>query len=281
MKQANLFLLVVLLTWMTFAGTGMAGDWIKPGEEKFRIDAGAFLASFDTTLRIDNSNAPGQGTEINLEDDLDYDDSTVTYLFGGYWRFAKHHRLYASYFVFDRDSSAQLNKELEVGDEVFPVGAGIASEFNLKIIPIAYGYSFINNEKHELTGILGLHWFKADFSIAGYASAGSTPVDADASADANVPLPVIGFSYEYRFTERWTAGAMAQAFYLKASGSSLDFSGSLLNLGVKTEYWLFKNVGIGAAVNYFNLDVDVEDSDWKGALEYKYFGPQIYVSVRF
>lgn len=280
MKQVKLFLLVALGMWLSFTGTGLAGDWIKPGEEKFRFDAGAFLAAFDTTLRID-SKTFGQGTDINLEDDLDYDDSTITYLFGGYWRFTKHHRLYASYFVFDRDSSAQLNKEIEVGDEVFPVGAGISSEFNLKIIPIAYGYSFINNEKHELTVILGLHWYKAEFKIAGYDHAGAEPAEADASVDANLPLPAIGFAYEYRFTERWTAGAMAQAFYLKGSSSSLDFSGSLLNLGVKTEYWLFKNIGIGAAVNYFDLDADVEDDDWKGALDYEYFGPQIYVTFRF
>lgn len=279
MKQIKL-LLVVLGMWVTLTGTGMAGDWIKPGEEIFRIDAGAFLASFDTTLQVD-SKILGEGTDINLEDDLDYDDSTVTYLFGGYWRFAKRHRLYASYFVFDRDSSAELNKNLEIDGEVFPVGAGVASEFNLKIIPIAYGYSFINNEKHELTGIIGLHWYKADFSISGYAYAGAPPANAAASADVNVPLPVLGFSYEYRFTERWTAGALAQAFYLEASSSSLDFSGYLLNMGVKTEYWLFNNIGVGAAVNYFNLNVDVEDDNWRGELDYKYFGPQIYVSVRF
>jgi hypothetical protein len=281
MKQVRLFLMVVLLTWVSFTGTGMAGDWIKPGEEMFRIDAGAFLASFDTTLRIDNDAVPGDGTEINLEDDLNYDDSSYTYLFGGYWRFAKRHRLYASYFVFDRDSSARLNKELVIDDTIYPVDAGVASEFNLKIIPIAYGYSFINNEKHELTGILGLHWYQAEFRITGDALAGPVAVDESAFADADVPLPVIGFSYEYRFTERWTAGALAQAFYLKASGSSLDFTGSLVNVGVKTEYWIFNNVGIGGAVNYFNLNVDVEDGNWKGALDYKYFGPQIYVSVRF
>ena len=231
MKQAKLLLLVVLLMWATFTGTGMAGDWIKPGEETLKIDAGVFLSYFDTQLRVDNSNTLREGTSINLEDDLDYDDSSFTYLFGGYWRFAKHHRLYGAYFVFDRDSSATLNKDLVVEDKIYPAGAGVSSEFNLKIIPISYGYSFFNNEKHELTGIIGLHWYKADFKIAGYAAAGSGSVDGEVSADANVPLPVIGFSYEYRFTDRWTAGVLAQAFYLKASGSSLDFSGSLVNLG--------------------------------------------------
>jgi hypothetical protein len=92
---------------------------------------------------------------------------------------------------------------------------------------------------------------------------------------------VIGFSYEYRFSDRWTAGLLAEAFYLKGSSSSLDFSGNLLNLEVKTEYWLYNNIGIGAAINYFNINADVEDDDWKGALDYTYFGPQIYVSVRF
>jgi hypothetical protein len=92
MKQAKLFFLAALLTWISLAGTGMAGDWITPGQELFRIDAGAFLASFDTTLRVD-SKTIGQGTDINLEDDLAYDDSTATYLINGYWRFARRHRL--------------------------------------------------------------------------------------------------------------------------------------------------------------------------------------------
>lgn len=276
MKQAKLFLLVVFLMWVPLTGVGIAGDWIKPGEERFRIDAGAFLAYFDTSLRVDNK-VSVKGTDINLEDDLNFDDSTTTFHLEGYWRFAKRHRLFAGYFNFDRDASAQLNKSIEIGDEIYPVGAGVKTEFNFKIVPIAYGYSFINNEKHELSGIIGLHWYKADFAISAYANA----VSGDTSADANVPLPMLGFAYEYRFTDRWTAGAMVQAFYLKASGSSIDFEGSLLNLEIKTEYWLFNNLGVGAALNYFNLDVDVEGDDWKGALNYKYFGPQLYVVVRF
>lgn len=94
-------------------------------------------------------------------------------------------------------------------------------------------------------------------------------------------LQEIGFGYEYRFTDRWTAGVMAQAFYLKLSDDALDFSGSVLSLGLRTEYWFFNNVGLGAALNYFNINVDVEDDDWRGDLDYQYFGPQIYLPVRF
>ena len=193
----------------------------------------------------------------------------------------KRHRVFAGYYVFNRDATTELNKDLEIGDEIFPVGAGVSSEFDFKIAPIAYGYSFINNEKHELTGLIGLHLYKTNFAMSGYASAGSEELIGETSANTNIPLPLIGFSYEYRFTHRWTAGVMAEAFYLKASSDAFAFSGSLLSLGVKTEYWLFNNFGIGAALNYFNLNVDVEDDDWKGALDYQYFGPQIYMTIRF
>lgn len=259
---------------------GIAGDWIKPGEEQFRINAGAFLTYFNTSLRVD-SNVLGQGTDINLEDVLDLDDKTTTYLIDGYWRFAANHRLYAGYFAFDREANGQLNEQLQIGEEIYPVGAGYDTQFDMSIAPISYGYSFINNEKHELTGIIGLHWATVDFDISGYLSPGSNVLIGQTSAKADAPLPLLGFSYEYRFNDRWTASAMAQAFYLKVSDSTFAFSGSMVNLGLKTEYWLFNNIGVGAALNYFNLNADVEDDDWKGELDYQYFGPQIYLTVRF
>ena len=48
-----------------------------------------------------------------------------------------------------------------------------------------------------------------------------------------------------------------------------------------TEYWFFHNVGLGAAINWFSLDVDVDDKDWRGVLDYQYWGPQVYLAVRF
>lgn len=66
-----------------------------------------------------------------------------------------------------------------------------------------------------------------------------------------------------------------------ATIKTVFFTGGLLSLGVKTEYWLFNNFGIGAAVNYFKLNAGVDDYEWAGELDYQYWGPQIYVSVRF
>jgi len=136
--------------------------------------------------------------------------------------------VFAGYYTFNRAAGGELNKDLQVGEEIFPVGAGYYTEFDYSVVPIFYGYSFINTEKHELTGILGLHWSTIDFNITGYLSAGSNVKTGEASTKASAPLPLIGFAYEYRFSDRWTAGVMAQAFYLELSDNTFDYSGSVL-----------------------------------------------------
>lgn len=44
---------------------------------------------------------------------------------------------------------------------------------------------------------------------------------------------------------------------------------------------MVNNVGLGLALNWFKLDVDLDDSEWDGSANYEYWGPQIYVTVRF
>ena len=110
---------------------------------------------------------------------------------------------------------------------------------------------------------------------------GDRDSDAKVSADASVPLPLIGLLFDYHFTPRWSVGLHGELFALNIDADTFGFSGSLLNLRLSTEYWFFNNVGVGAAINWFSLDVDVEDNSWKGELDYEYWGPQVYAAIRF
>jgi hypothetical protein len=44
---------------------------------------------------------------------------------------------------------------------------------------------------------------------------------------------------------------------------------------------MFNHVGLGVAVNWFKLDVELDESEWEGFLDYDYWGPQIYATIRF
>ena len=280
MRRPRYLLSALLLFWAAWLpNTTHAGDWINPGEETFTISGGVFLPKFDTSARVDTS--LGIGTEINLEDDLGLTSDETTFWGDVSWRFARKHRLTVAYFGFTRGAGAVANKELIIGDETFPVGASLSTEFKLQIVPIAYSYSFMNEDKYEFGASLGVHWYTMDFSVLGSASLNNLDADFAVSVDANAPMPLLGLFFDYHFTPRWSAGFHGQVFALDLDDDTFSFSGTVTNLRLSTEYWVFNNVGLGVAVSWFKLDVDLDDSDWKGSVDYEYWGPQIYATIRF
>lgn len=281
MKLFKYMLLGILLVFGSFLATAsLAADWIKPGEERLKLGGGVFFPSFDTKLRVDD-NTIGDGTGVDLEDDLGFSSSETTFWFGGYWRFAAKHRLSAGYFQFDRDATVTASTDITIGDKIFQAEARLDSKFKYQTLPVSYAYSFLKREKFELAGTIGLNWTWVDFDVQGSTSLGNQDLDETASVDASVPLPLIGLLFDYHFTPKWSAGLHGEVFWLNIDADTFGFSGTLINLRANTEYWFFNNVGLGAAVNWFSLDVDVDDGDWRGILEYQYWGPQVYLVMRF
>ena len=277
MKTLSRLLFAIILIWgWLVPNNGRADEWINPGEERFHFVGGVFLPAIDTDVRVDNTNI-GIGNEINLQDDLGFDDTQTTVYGAGYWRFSPRHRIGAGYFRFKDDASVTAQRDLEIGDEIYPAGASLFSEFKFEIFPIHYSYSFIKREKMEFSGTVGLHWYRVNFMVGGSASLGNLDLDHEVTAKANVPMPLFGLAFNYHFTNRWTVGLHGEAFALSIG----DYSGNLVNLSARTEYWFFNHVGAGLALNWFRLDVEAESDDWHGELEYKYWGPQIYITARF
>lgn len=281
MKAIRLITLsVIMISFFLSPHAVQAKEWIKQGEETFILWGGAFFPAFNTNLRVDNKDL-GRGSNINLEDDLKFTTTETTFYAGVLWRFASRHSITASYFQFSRDSSATLAEQIQIGDEIYPVGAGIETDFTFRVIPITYRYSFLKKEKYELSGSIGVHWYKMEFKIKGNASLGAQDLDAETSASADAPLPLIGLKFNYYISPRWTASGHMEAFYLTGATDDFSLSGGLYNFKLSTEYWIFNNVGVGAAVNYFILQVDIEEDTWKGEFNYNYWGPQVYLLVRF
>jgi len=278
-RQAASAMLVSLL--LLVAQPGLADDWIRPGEETFKIGLGAFLPAFNSSLQINNSTL-NLGDNIDLENDLGLDKEETVFWASGMWRFAANHRLSVSYFQFSRNAVATALRDITIDEETFPAGATLRTSFKFQSVPITYHYSFIKSAQHELAGTFGLHWNTIDIDVNGDAFVGGGgSVDGRARAEAEAPLPLFGVSYFYHSSKQWTSGIHGEVFALDLNDSIVSFSGTLFNVRASTEYWLYNNVGVGFALNWFSMDVDVEDSDWQGGIDYEYIGPQVYANVRF
>ena len=65
------------------------------------------------------------------------------------------------------------------------------------------------------------------------------------------------------------------------SASVGDYDGLLHNAAIGFNYRLFDNFGVGIAYNYFELDVRIDKSIWRGKVETIYDGAYVYASAYF
>lgn len=174
-----------------------------------------------------------------------------------------------------------FNTDARIDDVFYPAGASLSAKFRLRLMPITYSYSLIQTDRQELAGTLGLNWQALQFDAQGTAFAGAQGASAELDGRADLPLPALGLRWNYRMSPRWTTGLSAGAFALKVADGVNHADGTLLTGRAYAEYGFTRNVGMGLAVEAFRLDADVKDSEWNGKLNYRYWGPQIYLKARF
>jgi hypothetical protein len=189
-------LFAVLIAAASFGAA--AQQVVRPGEEKVTVVLGAFLPAFKTNVQVDNDQV-GRGDNVDLANDLGVRQDSSGGLFGAEWRFAPRHRIGLTYSRFTLTGERVIDRSLQIGDEVFPVGATVSSRLRLQIIPIAYSYSVVKREHDELAVTAGLHWSRLAFSVQGSASLATQDASNDANAKANVPLPLLGLRYDHHF----------------------------------------------------------------------------------
>ena len=244
-------------------------------DARFYVDIAAYQPATETKLRIDG--AGGAGTEISLEDDLDFEDRPTLPSVLMNFRLGERWRVEAEYFTVDRDSARTINKPINIGDNNFVINTTLSSSFDTDIYRLGVGYSFLKNQNSELGGVLGLH--VTNFDLA--ASSGSGALAE--SRDALATLPTLGVYGYYAFSPKWLLTGRADVFSLDYE----EYSGTLWNVNVGIEYHFTKNFGVGLAYRYVDYNVSVEkqvgpnSTDFSGEITYRLGGPSLYMSLMF
>jgi hypothetical protein len=249
------------------SGAVRAGAEEEKLPDKFGVKLGGYaIENADTILRLDAANAP-VGTYIDFHDTLGGETRSTIVRLDGFYRFNDHHALGFSWYALKFTGSRILDKEITWGDFTYPINTQVDSTIKFDIYKLNYQYSLFHNEEAELGVLVGFHVMR---TFAGISASGINQTQSQA---VTAPLPVWGIFADYKFTPRFSAYYIYQAFFIdyedKAKGALTD---TLLGL----EYRLFRHFALGAAYNRFNLNMELKgdkatlniNTGWNGGLLY-------------
>ena len=242
--------------------------------DPFNIGLGTFVLNSDTEVRLDGATQPG--TPVNWEDTFGGGDQS-RFRLDGHWRFgdSERHKVRLMVFNSSRNSARTLDEDIDWNGVTYPVDAKVKADFSFDVYQVAYEYALWRRNNYEINGSVGLHYTDLSMSLAVDASSVSAKIKEEASVAA--PLPVVGLRGIWALPHNFWLDASAQFFALSFD----EYDGNLQDYKIVVTWQPKKWLGIGLGYNQFGIDVDVDQSKFKGSLDWKYQGPMLYYSATF
>jgi hypothetical protein len=245
-------------------------DWGQGDNRRFRLSLGGYLPTTSTTIRVDDPDGVN-GTKLDAEDDLGLRERETLPWLDMRVRLSRRNLIDFTYYDLSRSGTQTLQGEIVFEGETYPVSTEVDSFFDTKIARIAYGYSFLKDNKRELGLLAGLHVTQIKVGI------NETTGGQSSRAEGTAPLPTLGIQGSVELPKRWRFRGWGQLFALDFE----DFKGSLVNVTATVEHDTFKHVGFGFGWSYFGFDLEADSSDLDGEFEYNFGGPNFYMNIMF
>ncbi len=237
----------------------------------------------DADAKVTSSVDPLPPIEIDLEDDLDADNSSDSILAAYHWRFADKWSLGLTYQRLKLDGDGLAARDFNFDGDVYRAGAQVDTEFTMDTYRLDVAYTIFRNDQWQVRVGAGVHTFVIDTSLAAQLSlegGEETPLVNEFrqdSADVLAPLPNLRAGVTFLVTPRWSVGGSAGWLSLNIG----DFSGSYTYADVATDYRITERFGIGASYQIAKLDAKIDDSDGFDEVNIQLSGPSIYLVYGF
>jgi hypothetical protein len=248
------------------------GDYISPTDDRFRVSLGAIKVSSTTTLRVD-SNGDVPGATINAEKQFGLDSSDFEPKFEVMVRAGQRNRLWLDYFTLDRMGNTMVQLPIQFRDVVLQATDPLQSELDLRMLGIAYGYSFWHGEKLELAATLEI----TQVQISAQAKVATESVHVDQSEDIAGPFPTPGMAATWVLSKHFYLDGRVQSLHVHIK----EFDGTLEMAQLAAFYRFQPNISF--AVGYTELKANLESMKThdSGLFEFNTKGPEIFVRVSF
>jgi len=243
--------------------------------DRFTLGFGGFIQDKSIKLRVDGQ-FEGPSIDVDERWKLSSDDTSVAGVFR--WKFGEKWTLSGQYFNTDDSAQAVLGEDVNWEDVTFKAGSNVGVGVDLSVARLFFGRTFSSGPRHEFGLGAGLHWLEIGAFLEGEVFINDESRGFDRrSVSADFPLPNLGGWYDYAFSPKWMATARIDGLYVDIG----DYKGGLWNSSLGVQYQAFRHVGFLLAYQVIRLDVDVDKSGWRGAVELTYKGPFLAVTANW
>jgi hypothetical protein len=247
-----------------------SGPW-----EKASVSLGAIVSSMDSSARVGTS---GTGLEVDVEEVLGLETTNSSIRIDALYRFGQsnRHRVDFTWFDLARDATRTLETEIEIGGTVFPVGTTVQSEFDLAFYNLRYSYSFLQDDRIDLAGSVGVHVTEVGLSV-------SSASEGTRGEQVTAPLPLLGLRMDVLLTSKWYIRSSWEGLYLAFDGAK----GLISDTTLAVEYRPWKRFSMGAGVNAIQVSLEGEEGtdmpglDFAAKFDFNYTGLLLYGKVLF
>ena len=285
MKRAVRTMIIVLLA-VIISSPALAAEGKDPKDypwERGYVNLGYYIARLDSSVRFGGKGL-GLGLELDVEEFLDLDTSDTSFRIDAGYRFGKtrRHKVEFSWFKFHREGTRNFSDPVVLPPELGggTIGPGdVNSLFNFDIYKLKYEYSFVFDERVDLNLGLGLYVMPIEFGLS--AVINGDP-QGEVREDITAPLPVVGVGFDFAITPNWIITQQVELFYLEYD----NFKGAISSINFALEWLTWKHVGFGFGLDAMRVRVEAKGSDYpgvdfKGDIEFSYFGAQLYLKANF
>jgi hypothetical protein len=232
---------------------------------------GAIYDNFSSTGQV--SGDAGIGTIIDFEDLLNVDGDTQIGRVDMRYAFNERHWLDATYYDIRRSgTSAATSEDIDFGDITIPAGSRVSTDFDTRMLKLAYRYNFVTDDRVVIGGSFGIHSMNLRLAL----EAGGLGLDE--SFRQELPLPLLGLHGGYALSRKWALLADAELLQFDVG----DYRGFVSDNRLSLEHDTLEHLGWGLALNGFRIDGSAEgDGGLEADIEYGYSGVMLYLRVYF
>jgi len=238
--------------------------------ESFMISMGAFRS--DNAFKIRAEDQTGDFDDIDFPDSLGVDDHSTLVVAQFRWKFGSTRKwsLWGQYFSNNAKGEIVLKDDIDWEELTFGAGSFVGAGVGFDVTRVFIGRSFVLNDQHDFGAGIGVHNLDINAYIEGETIVnGETGGVERREESASQILPNVGAWYNFSPAKRWLLHARVDWI----SANIGDYDGTLWNTSVGVNFQAWSHVGFDLSWQYFNLNINVDKSDWTGGADLTYSGP--------